>query len=213
MLGRLVSRLLVVLVTSAIGKGIVKGIVKAFALDDKVARMISQTRAKAPAGLGWIMAGTFGLLCLVGWEFFHVDTLLLRLKVWAWDEAGWPSSSPYHWEPLSTTEASELRAELTNFQPQPIAILCAHDDCGDLARSLRDAFHQKGWSPDIPSMTFVQPKDGTGIEIAASDDTLWQIAEIIERATHGRLTVARREGAFPFNTDYCHVAIIIGSKS
>ena len=53
--------------------------------------------------------------------------------------------NPYHWALLSPEEIVSLRAEIRKIPPQSIAIMCNEDDCGDLARSVKDVFKDLNW--------------------------------------------------------------------
>lgn len=70
MLQKIVIGILVVVLSGTIGKGVIK----AFALDEKVARVI---KGFLSSGLveatGWILTGAFGLVCLIVWIAFHAD--------------------------------------------------------------------------------------------------------------------------------------------
>jgi hypothetical protein len=77
MLSKLAYNIFIIVVCTAIGRGIVS----AFGLDARIARMISDAKDHLPhlGAIAWGLSGAFGLVCLVGWQIFHVsDTLRIR---------------------------------------------------------------------------------------------------------------------------------------
>jgi hypothetical protein len=126
------------------------------------------------------------------------------------DNAPTAGASPYHWDALSSDEAARLRAELTAFTPQKIAIVCNTDDCGDLSRSFRDAFRLAGWDViDTGPSPFLRPT--AGVSLAVNDEKLRSLGDKIESASHHRLRVQIYQ-PFPFDQKYANAALLLGSK-
>ncbi len=79
-MGAWLWRIIFVVVTTAIGRGIVSY----FQLDRLAAEMIDAIMHLKPpsSALAWILSGTIGLATLVAWEAFHVNERLSNLVPW-----------------------------------------------------------------------------------------------------------------------------------
>lgn len=120
-------------------------------------------------------------------------------------------TSPYRWRLLSADEVTALRTELRDEKPLSMAVLCQEDDCGDLARSLRDVFRDLHWPVMCCTWPFGGIKDG--ISVFSVDEALGKsIAQKIERATKGRLKVDI-DPQFKWDPKKFPVQIEIGAKS
>jgi hypothetical protein len=117
--------------------------------------------------------------------------------------------SPYHWQLLLPEEMAALRSELRDIAPQRIFILCGGDDCGDLARSLRDVFNGLHWKVNCCNWSF--SGFAPGIQLWGGSDQLKGIAGKIERATKGRLKVDLSPSSV-IDTNQTEVVISIGPK-
>ena len=124
-------------------------------------------------------------------------------------ESGVPVS-PYQWTLLSADEAAALRGELRETPPLAIGILCASDDCGDLARSFRDVFKDLHWQIMCCGWPFGTL--GEGLAVYSKDKSLGtNIAKKIEGATKGRLKVDLIQ-KFLYDPEKFPVQIVIGEK-
>jgi hypothetical protein len=172
--------------------------------DDWAAKWLSAPRRKKLSRIGALVA-----FVLANFLAFHDVSEELRTATQRISEQN-ITASPYHWQMLNSGEAVALRAELRDLIPQPIAILCAEDDCGDLARSIRDVFRDLHWTPSCCAWSWGGIDNG--IQIWSANEFLKDdMAGKIERATKGRLKIQVSQRVM-LNSDKFKIQIAIGSK-
>jgi hypothetical protein len=93
------------------------------------------------------------------------------------------------YDPLTGSEQASFRSLIRDIPAQPLAILCNHAGCNDLAESFSEAFHDLAWQVRVePGIDFGNsPK---GISIWSDNVAARPLAEAIEKATGGRLKVS-----------------------
>jgi hypothetical protein len=119
------------------------------------------------------------------------------------------SQSPYKWPMLTPEETVALRAKIREINPRSVAVSCAEDDCGDLARNFRDIFGGLHWQV----MCCGSPFTGfdPGIHLWGETSELKGVAHDIEQATNGRLKVDMAEH-FTWDVQKFPLQITIGSR-
>ncbi len=120
------------------------------------------------------------------------------------------TKSPYKWSMLTSDEAVSLREKLRAIPPSAASISCAEDDCGDLARSLRDIFKGLHWS--VMCCGYPWGSFDPGIHLWAKDRELKEVADDIEQATSGRLKV-EMSARFTWDAQKFPLQITIGPKN
>jgi hypothetical protein len=107
-----------------------------------------------------------------------------------------PVYSANRWEPLTADETLALRKELRSLPPEKLSILCAFAGCTDLADSVFTVAHALHWTGNFEGAYLTDNGIKQGIEIWSfpqKADARNKIAEALERATKGRLTVASQQ--------------------
>jgi hypothetical protein len=112
----------------------------------------------------------------------------------------------YQWPPLTEEETLSIRLALKSFQKHTsFRIICTDKDCKDLASSFVMLFHAIGWTVFADYNTdFNTP---VGISLYQKDVTDHQLADIIEKATNGRLKIDVRP-----SDDARYESLFIGIK-
>jgi hypothetical protein len=102
----------------------------------------------------------------------------------------------YRWAPLNEDEQLSLRISLkTAPKPGPFRVICLSSDCRDLANSFVSVFHGVGW--DIGSEIAGLYTTPVGISLYLKDEHDHLLANLIEKATKGRLVVEVRKSDDP----------------
>lgn len=116
------------------------------------------------------------------------------------------------YDPLTGPEQASFRSLVRDIPAQPLAILCNHAGCNDLAESFSEAFHDLAWQARVePGIDFGNTP--RGISIWSDNTAARPLAEAIEKATNGRLKVSlfRRnpEGSANLNQE---LDLVLGRK-
>jgi hypothetical protein len=178
------------LVGTTIGRGILyfansKGIYP----ERWVGTMIGKIVGTAPPGTGWIMAGIFGLLCVVGWDVFGTDTKLRDLfnapVVTQHPESSKPVSAspapslpvpppvPPSQQPLEApsdnppkatapTEADKAAAEYIQRSTVLYKEKIRQNELKPICDQVTQHFHTGGWKPDNQITLMIDTNQGDG---------------------------------------------------
>jgi len=121
--------------------------------------------------------------------------------------ANTPEYERTHWSVLTVDEMVAIYSNLRLEEPQRVHVVCADDNCLDLAESFVDLFGRLRW-PDV-TITYGQLNSTNSISVSPDNSTTHQLSSVIARITGDRIVLTPRH-YFEGETD---VTIGIGKKS